>query len=355
MFKKFFILLIVCLLILGYVVHLRATDYDSSNFNARDRQLQSIPTGHTPGKDNSSKPDEYGTHMIGEDCGICHTPGGKAPNHIFTMAGTLYEDKAGRIPLSGAEIVLQDTDGNVISMTSNEVGNFWTYTPIASHPYSVGGHGTVAPLYTENSDGTITPADPNDSRTWLYKTWVKKDDQVIQAITIKPVGGGSGATPRMSCSMHHSPLGSRGAIWLSRKGTLSSYPATGLRFKKHILPILMSRCASCHRPGETKTRLVMKSDIDYQYPDIQSTQIDFSKAHDLTAYSNQTVTVSDTAWTKYGTGHYAVGYSANPDLSPLLLKTKKGSQNHGGGIFWTSDDADYKAIRQWIAEGAQNN
>ena len=28
---------------------------------------------------------------------------------------------------------------------------------------------------------------------------------------------------------------------------------------------------------------------------------------------------------------------------------------HPGGTFWTSDDADYKAIRQWIAEGAQNN
>ena len=141
-------------------------------------------------------------------------------------------------------------------MTSNEVGNFWTYEPIVSHPYSVSGYDTVTPLYTQNADGTITPADSTDPRTWLYKTWVKKDDQVIYAVTIKPVGGGS--TPRMGCSMHHSPLGSRGAIWLSKNGTLSSYPATGLSFKKHILPIFMSRCVSCHRPGETKTRLTMK-------------------------------------------------------------------------------------------------
>ena len=346
MFKKFFMLLIVCLLILGYVVHLRATDYDSSNFNARDRQLQPVPTGHVSGKDNSTKADEFGTHMAGEDCGICHTPNGKAPNHIFTMAGTMYEDKAGRRPLAGAEIILQDADGNVISMTSNEVGNFWTYTPIASHPYAIAGYGTSTPTQLSA---------PNDSRTWLYKTWVKKDDQVIHAVTIKPVGGGSGTTPRMSCSMHHSPLGSRGAIWLSRKGTLSSYPEAGLRFKKHILPILMSRCVSCHRPGETKTRLVMMSDIDYAYPDPQSTQVDFSKAHDLTAYNDQTVTVSGTAWAKYGTGHYANGYSDNPDESPLLAKTTIGRQNHGGGHYWSADDPDYKAIRQWIAEGAQNN
>ena len=351
--KKTFIFIMTCLLVFWHAFYIKAADYTSSNFNPRDRQLQPIPTGHIPGKDNSTKTGEYGTHNAGEDCGICHTPNGKSPNYVFTMAGTLYEDKAGRKPLSGGEVVLQDKDGNVISMTSNEVGNFWTYTPIASYPYSVSGHGTVTKLYTENSDGTVTPGDTNDSRSWLYKTWVKKDDQVIYAATIKPVGGGN--TPRMGCSMHHSPNGSRGALWLTKNGTLSSYPATGLSFKKHILPIFMSRCVSCHRPGETKTRIVMKSDIDYTYPDTQSTQIDMSKSHDLTAYSDQTVTVSGTAWAKYGTGHYATGYSSTPDMSPLLLKTVKNGQNHGGGIFWTSDNADYKAIRQWIAEGAQNN
>lgn len=355
MINKIFISLIVCMVIIGYAIHTKAIDYVFENFNPRDRQLQPMPAGNTPGKDNSNKADEYGTHMAGEDCGICHTPDGKAPNHVFTMAGTIYEDKAATKPLPGAEIVLQDKDGNVISMTSNEVGNFWTYAPVAAHPYSVAGHGTVTKLYTENSDGTITPADSNDSRTWLYKTWVKKDDQVIYMVTIAPVGGGSGATPRMSCSMHHSPLGSRGALWLSKKGTLSSYPATGLSFKKHILPILMSRCASCHRPGETKTRIVMKSDIDYQYPDISSTQVDFSYRCDMTSFDDQTVTVSGTAWAKYGAVHYAKGYEANPDISPLLLKTRVGGQNHGGGQFWTSGDPDYKAIRQWIAEGALNN
>lgn len=28
---------------------------------------------------------------------------------------------------------------------------------------------------------------------------------------------------------------------------------------------------------------------------------------------------------------------------------------HAGGEFWTQNDADYKAIRQWIAEGASRN
>ena len=153
MTKKIFISLIFCLAIVGYAIHIKAVDYVFENFNARDRVFQPAPTGHTPGKDNSPG---IGAHMAGEDCGICHRPNGKASNHIFTMAGTLYEDKAGRRPLAGGEVILQDKDGNVISMTSNEIGNFWTYAPLASYPYAVAGHGTITKLYTENPDGTIT-------------------------------------------------------------------------------------------------------------------------------------------------------------------------------------------------------
>ena len=353
MTKKIFISLIFCLAIVGYAIHIKAIDYVFENFNARDRVFQPAPAGHTPGKDNGGG---IGAHMVGEDCGICHRPNGKASNYVFTMAGNLYEDKAGRRPLAGGEVILQDKDGNVISMTSNEVGNFWTYAPLAGHPYAVAASTPLKKLYTENPDGTVaTPADPNDTRTWLYKTWVKNGDHVVHMATVAPVGGTSDGTSRMGCSMHHSPFGSRGALWTSRNGTLSSFPQAGLSFKKHILPILMSRCASCHLPGATTTRLVMKSDIDYSYPDANSTQIDFSKVHDLTAYDDQTVTVSSTVWAKYGAGHYAAGYSAEPDQSLLLLKPKIGGHDHGGGYYWSENDADYKAIRQWIAEGGQNN
>ena len=54
---------------------------------------EAAPAGHRPGKDNGPG---TGTHNAGEDCGICHTPGGKAGNFLFTLGGTVYEDRAAR-------------------------------------------------------------------------------------------------------------------------------------------------------------------------------------------------------------------------------------------------------------------
>lgn len=369
--SKVLVLAIPGLIYAGYAI--AAIVYDKTNFNASARAFQPIPD-HIVGKDNSKEPNEFGTHMAGEDCGLCHTPGGKADpdnksKYVFTMAGTVYEDKAARKPLAGAEIVLTDYEGNVISMTSNEAGNFWTYAKIASYPLAVAGHGTIVKLYTENTvdngDGTttttVTPASTTDSRSWIYKAWVKKGDQIIQSPDFKPVGGSSDPGSRMGCAMHHAPSGSRGALWLSERGTLASYPETGLSFKKHVLPILMSKCASCHRPGVTTTRAVMKSDIEPAFDvtnpydpadmDTESTMYDFSGMHDLTAYGD-----SGTApWAKHGTGYYSVKDTSNPDNNALLFKTRKGGQEHAGGTFWTQDHPDYKAIRQWIAEGGLNN
>jgi hypothetical protein len=45
---------------------------------------------------------------------------------------------------------------------------------------------------------------------------------------------------------------------------------------------------------------------------------------------------------------------SSPSYSPLLVKTTSGT-SHGGGVFWGTSDADYMALRQWIAEGGRNN
>lgn len=345
------------------MLYAQTVNYNSSNFNAEARKLQPAPTGHVPGKDNGAG---EGLHNSGEDCGICHTPNGKAGNYVFTAGGTIYEDRAARRPLKGAEVILQDVSGAVLSMTTNEAGNFWTFAPIAGNPYTVASHSGITDLlYTVNPDGSVTPANPADSRTWLYKAWVRNPDGAVRhMVTIAPIGGSTGTSPRMSCNMHHSPFGSTGAAWSSRKSSLASYPTSSLSFKKHILPIFTGKCAPCHVPGLKATRLVTMSDVFTAATNTTSvlltntavTSIDYSNNQDLTSYAGSIYTSASTTVNKQGIKDFVD--TSNPDLSPVLTKTKvqnPGTAIHAGGSFWTTDDADYKAVRQWIAEGAQNN
>ncbi len=336
----------------------------NSAFNPEGMKLSPAPTGHVPGKDNGVG---EGLHNSGEDCGICHTPNGKAGNYVFTVGGTIYEDRAARKPLKGAEVILQDVNGTVISMTTNEAGNFWTFAPIASNPYAIASHGgTTELIYTVNPDGSVTPADPADSRTWQYKAWVKNSDGAIrQMVTIAPIGGSTkGSSVRMSCNMHHSPFGGTGAAWASRKSSLATYPSASLSFKKHILPIFRSKCAPCHVPGSTTTRLVTLSDVttastnttNLPLTNAAVTSIDYSSGQDFTSYAGSVYTSGSTTVTKLGIKDLI--NTSSPDESPVLSKTKvqnPGTTIHAGGSFWTTDDADYKAVREWIAEGANNN
>lgn len=324
----------------------------ADDFNALALEHRPVPSGHVVGKDNGAG---SGLHNAGEDCGICHTPNGKAGNVLFTMAGTLYADRMGRVPLEGGEVILQDIAGNVISMTSNKIGNFWTTAPIAPNPLAVGSHGgTTEGLFTLDA-GVLVPADPADSRTWQYKAWIRNGDQVRHMVTIAPVGGATGTTPRMSCNMHHSPLGGSGALWVG-KPAVPPMPET-LSFKKHVQPIFVGRCAPCHIPGKRFTRLVTASDL----PDAGSpTSFDYSSGHDFTSYGGSSVVVTEggvmTTYAKQGV-RGAVD-PTSPAQSKALQKTlvqAPGTVVHAGGAFWTKDDADYKLILKWIEGGALDN
>jgi hypothetical protein len=296
------------------------TIYDASNFSVDGRKWQPIPTGYIAGKDNG--PGDA-IHHPGDDCGICHTPGGKAGNKVWTMSGTVYDSRAARTPLVGAEIIFQNISGKTFSMTTNEVGNFWTDKPFFNNP------------------------DNTDSSNWNYKAWVKYGNSYRPMVSIAPVGGG-----RMSCSMHHAGMGSRGGLWALSTSTLKSYPDTGLSYRKHVFPIIRSKCAPCHIPGDTTARAPAGEP-----------PFDYSKGLDLMTFEGSSVLVPaytphgsgpvpDKTWSKQGI--LSVVNITSPASSLILVKTLNGS-THGGGSFWTDQDADYKAIRQWIAEGARKN
>lgn len=325
----------------------------ADDFNARARRHDPPPTpelvdvdGQQVGADNG---EGQGLHYAGEDCAVCHTPGGKAGNYDFSIAGTIYEDRFARRPAVGARVMLEDIEGNIITLTTNSVGNYWTTTPIASNPLAVANHGgATTVLYTTNPDGSITAADPADSRTWQYKTWISHDGATRHMVTIAPVGGATGTTPRMSCTMHHAGMGSSGASWVSSRPAFKTQPTENISFKKHILPVLSSRCIPCHIPGARKTRAATSTDMD----PVDPTTVDYSDGKDFTTYDGSTVdSVSKD-------GFRDVVDPSDPDLSEALLTTRKRSDGtviHAGGGFWTTDDPDYQLIRQWVAEGALDN
>lgn len=327
--------------------------YEAANFNARERRHQPPPTpvlvdigGELVGRDNGSG---EGLHYAGEDCGVCHSAGGKAGNVLFTISGTIYQDRFARRPAVGARVLLEDIDGHLISVTTNSVGNFWTTAPIASNPLAVASHGgTTTLLYTENPDGSVTPADPLDTRSWQYKAWISHDDATRHMVSIVPVGGATSGTSRMSCNMHHAGMGSSGAAWVSSQQTFRAPPTVNISFKRHVLPVLSSRCVPCHIPGSTVTRTAMRSDIDAT----DATTVNYSDDKDFTSYGGSTV------GTVTKDGFRAFVDPGEPELSEALLTTRRrsdGTVTHAGGGFWSTDDTDYQLVRQWIAEGALDN
>ena len=288
--------------------------WDSTNFTMEERKWQAPPEGLVPGTDNGTGD---GSHHATDDCGICHASNGIANNKILTLSATIYDSRAARRPLPGAEVVFQDYEGNYYSMTANDLGIMWTEAVMTPDP-------------------TMTVTDP--AYAWRYKTWVKAGDGVRPMMTMPSVGGMM--VPRMSCNMHHVLSGTLGGLWAMPVSTLRSYPEQNLGYQKHIFPILRSKCGPCHIPGETVAERGADDTFDY------------GGGLDLLTYSGSAVAVGSTVHAKYGIG--TIVNTVNPDASVLFGKTVYGS-THGGGSFWSSADPDYRALRQWIAEGALDN
>ena len=343
--KKF---MTICICFAALSATVLAVVYNEDNYSAAGRIYQPPPDWQIPGQDNSPG---RGMHHPGEDCGRCHRVGGRAEAYLFTMAGTLYSDRSGRSVLKGGEIIMQDREGNVISMTSNKAGNFWTTTPVASDPYTVAtyhGHAPFDPLYEEDekTGDLLQPAPAEDPRTWKYKTWVRKGKAYRVMVSIAGVGGGSATTTRMGCNMHHGGAAHRsGALWVGKGPTLPSYPASELSYRKHIYPILRSNCSPCHIPGRTMTSMNTKT--DHEDP---STAVDYSDELDLMTYEYPP---TSELISKRVVGD--VVKISKPEMSLLLRKTLYDEGLHGGGPFWSERSPDYIALWQWIDAGENNN
>ena len=313
-------------------------------YTSEGMKWELAPKGHVPGKDNGketlrSAGNEF--HYTGEDCGICHAPNGKAKDFVFSMAGTMYKDRAGRETLEGAEIILKDASGKVISMTSNKAGNFYTYEPIASDPQAWRAAKVGEDLTDPATKAAYEKENQADSATWRYKAWVIKNGLdverlVLPMVSVVAVGSRGSNLPRMGCAMHHAPSASRGALLATGYPTLSKYPETGVSFKRHVMPILKNRCKSCHLPNAANPFATEPNGTKY----------DHSGGVDLTSYNKDP---------KSATGVMDMVNTINPDASKLLSVSMQGAKHAGGASWRDTSDPDYKIIRQWIVEGALNN
>lgn len=292
--------------------------WDSTNFTMEQRKWQAAPAGRQPGADNAPSMTTASGHHPADDCGICHGANGRASQRNFTLTATVYDSRAARRPLPGAEIVFQDFAGNVYSMTANDLGMVWSEVAMS---------------------GDTNLGEPTDSNTWRYKTWVRAEGGERPMMTMPAVGGMM--VPRMSCNMHHVVSGTLGGLWAAPASTLRAYPETGLSYGRHIFPILRSKCGPCHIPGATVAEQANGADT-----------FDYGGGLDLLTYEGSAVEVEGVTYAKRGIRD--VVNQANPGASLLFAKTLDGAV-HGGGTFWSVQSPDYRALRQWIAEGARNN
>jgi hypothetical protein len=66
-----------------------------------------------------------GHHNPGQNCLECHN-GQDPAAPVFTLAGTVFKDAAGTIPKTRATVIVYDGDGNVVKMSTQLNGNFYT-------------------------------------------------------------------------------------------------------------------------------------------------------------------------------------------------------------------------------------
>jgi len=97
-----------------------------------DDQGASPDAGGDPGPDGgasdcapvaASIPD--GHHNAGQACLTCHA-GQAAGAPTFTVAGTLYNSKAGTAGVPGATMKVTDASGASVTITTGNDGNFWS-------------------------------------------------------------------------------------------------------------------------------------------------------------------------------------------------------------------------------------
>jgi hypothetical protein len=104
------------------------SDLDSSVLMTINPPPCAQPTTPTDGTGDCT-----GGGQPGDDCLMCHQPGGGTAAMPFVFAGTLY-DATGMTPVANATIYLQDQFGNIATTLTHAQGNFFSTDGYVMYP-----------------------------------------------------------------------------------------------------------------------------------------------------------------------------------------------------------------------------
>ena len=170
-------------------------------------------------EDDDEGEDDEGNHNAGRNCltSGCHS--GSGEKH-FSIGGTIYADTDGADARVGAKIKVIDTNGSTVTLTSNQIGNFYTEKSMKA-PFTI----------TASYQGREVKMPSETS------------------------GGGCNAD---GCHI----AGSAGRVFISTNdldltGTVTESSSDGgsseISYNSDIKSILDAKCISCHQSGGVKS------------------------------------------------------------------------------------------------------
>ncbi|MDO8744276.1 MAG: carboxypeptidase-like regulatory domain-containing protein [Candidatus Brocadiaceae bacterium] len=121
--------------------------YDNSGGAKEDDGEEGVEGGGEGGEGDE------GSHNAGRNCltSGCHS--GSGEEH-FSIGGTIYTDADGTDAMSGVKIKVIDTNGSIIKLTSDQLGNFYTQKSVsAPFTITVSYQGRKVKMPTKASDG----------------------------------------------------------------------------------------------------------------------------------------------------------------------------------------------------------
>lgn len=121
----------------------------------------STSSDSTPGGTDTGQPNENGSsqesgtnrtsHQIGKDCVSCHATQESDKRYVY--AGTVYASSAGTSTKAGAVVVITESSGTKLNITTDQSGNFYTTRGTRGATYNATIQGNMAGMVSTAANG----------------------------------------------------------------------------------------------------------------------------------------------------------------------------------------------------------